>query len=108
MATKFVLLIGKDTKLKTTYVQPEVEAAVEKGCSMIAVNIDHCRGVHPVNTPAFIKDVGAIFIPFSSRIMSFALADHPPKPRGDFVYTDDFYRDHGYKLVNDKAIIQKS
>jgi hypothetical protein len=104
LATKFILLIGRDTKFKTTYVQPEVEAAVEKGCSIIAVNIDHWRRVHPVNTPAFIKNVGAIFVPFSRRIISFALAQHSPIQQGDFEYRDDFYREQGYNLIGDKAV----
>ena len=109
LATKFILLIGKDTRFKTTYVQPEVEAAVEKGCSIIAVNVDHCRGIHPVNTPAFIRDVGAIFIPFSSRIISFALAHHEPAAEGEnFVYPDSFYLEQGYRVVGDKAVIRKS
>jgi hypothetical protein len=108
LATKFILLIGKDTRFKTTYVQPEVEAAVEKGCSIIAVNIDHCRGVHPDNTPAFIRDVGAIFVPVSSRIISFALADHARASNGNFVYPDTFYLEQGYKLVDDKAVFRKT
>ena len=108
LATKFILLIGKDTRFKTTYVQPEVEAAVEKGCSIIAVNLDHCRGMHPGNTPAFVRDVGAIFVPFSSRIISFALAHHMAAVRGDFVYQDSFYLEQGYQIVGDKAVMRKS
>jgi hypothetical protein len=107
LATKFILLIGKDTRFKTTYVQPEVEAAVEKGCSIIAANVDHRRGIHPVNTPSFVRDVGAIFVPFSSRIISFALANHAPAAEGDFVYQDSFYLEQGYHLVGDKAIVRK-
>jgi hypothetical protein len=108
LATKFILLIGKDTRYKTAYVQPEVEAAVERGCTIIAANVDHCRGMHPVNTPAFIRDVGAIFVPFSIRIISFALADHKPQPKGDFYYEDAFYNEQGYQLIGDKAVLRKS
>ena len=108
LATKFILLVGKDTRLKTTYVQPEVEAAVEKGCSIIAVNVDHCRGMHPINTPAFIQDVGAVFIPFSSWIISFALAHHTPNPKGNFLYPDAFYCEQGYRLISDKAIARNN
>jgi hypothetical protein len=107
LATKFILLIGIDTRFKTTYVQPEVEAAVEKGCSIIAANVDHCRGIHPVNTPSFVRNVGAIFVPFSSRIISFALANHAPAARGDFLYQDAFYLEQGYHLVGDKAVVRK-
>jgi hypothetical protein len=107
LATKFILLIGKDTRFKTSYVQPEVEAAVEKGCSIIAANIDHCRGIHSLNTPSFIRGVGAIFVPFSSRIISFALANHAPDAEGDFVYPDPFYLEQGYYLGGDKAVIRK-
>lgn len=39
----FVLLIGNDTWQKTEFVQPEVEAAVDKGCRLIGMNLNHCR-----------------------------------------------------------------
>jgi hypothetical protein len=105
LATKFILLIGKDTRFKTNYVQPEVGAALEKGCSIIAANVDHCRGVHPVHTPAFVREIGAIFVPFSQRIISFALAHYEPcaEPK-NFIYPDSFYLEQGYRLVADKAI----
>jgi hypothetical protein len=42
MAGKYVLLIGKDTKNKYKYVRWEAEVAIEKGCTIIGVNLDNC------------------------------------------------------------------
>src|SRR5262245_61147264 len=39
----FVLLIGTDTYTKTNFVQPEVEAAIEKECRLVGVNLNNCR-----------------------------------------------------------------
>ena len=107
MASKFLLLIGSDTWRKELYVKWEVEEAVAKNCSIIAVNLDHCRGMNPILTPDFIKNVGALFVPFSTRIIEFALAQHPPKQSGNIVYEDWFYEQQGYRLVNDKAIFRQ-
>jgi hypothetical protein len=42
-ADTLVLLIGADTYRKTDFVEPEVEAAIEKGCRLIGVNLTNCR-----------------------------------------------------------------
>src|SRR5689334_9235684 len=39
----FILLIGNDTFTKDNYVKAEIEAAIEKGCCLIEVNLNDCR-----------------------------------------------------------------
>jgi hypothetical protein len=71
-ADSFILLIGADTWLKTTFVKSEVEVAIEKGCRLIGVNINNCRFKDWL-CPDFLAGQGALFVPFSSRIVARAL-----------------------------------
>ena len=71
------LLIGDDTWKKTEFVQPEVEAAIEKGCRLIGMNLNDCRFKHWL-CPWFFADKGAMFIPFSSRIAAEAVNWNKP------------------------------
>jgi len=99
----FVLLIGNDTYTKTEYVKAEVEAAVEKGCRLIGVNLNHSRAKDHF-CPSFFANKGAIFVPFSSKILSKALFSEI-RDSGDWYYNDDFYRKLGYELKGSKAVI---
>jgi hypothetical protein len=102
-ADTFVLLIGTDTYKKTVFVKDEVEVAVEKGCRLIGVNLNNCR-LKDVWCPDFFADKGAIFIPFSSRIMRKALT-WERKVDGDWNYKDHIYTTLGYELVDDTAVL---
>ena len=53
MAGRYVLLIGKDTKNK--YVRWEAEVAIEKGCTIIGVNLDNSRSVNADTCPPIIR-----------------------------------------------------
>ena len=68
----FVLLIGMDTWQKTVFVKGEVEVAIEKECRLIGVNLNNCRFKDAL-CPGFFANKGAIFAPFSSRILARAL-----------------------------------
>jgi hypothetical protein len=105
----FILLIGTDTFLKTEFVKDEVEAAIEKGCRLIGMNLNNCR-TKDVWCPYFFADKGAMFIPFSSRIAAVALKPcrlDPPGPgqTRDFYFYDQTYTDLGYQLIGDTAIL---
>jgi hypothetical protein len=96
----FILLIGNDTYTKTEFVQPEVEAAIEKGCRLIGMNLNDCRFKDWL-CPWFFADKGAVFIPFSSRIAALAIKPQrfdPPGPgqTRDFYFHDHVYTDRGY------------
>jgi hypothetical protein len=100
----FVLLIGNDTYTKTVFVKDEVETAVEKGCRLIGVNLNNCR-FRDARCPAFFADVGAIFVPFSSRILARALAWESPGTDTWYYFINNFYEQLGYQLIGDTAVL---
>ncbi len=104
----FVLLIGADTYTKTRFVEPEVEAAVGKGCRLIGVNLNNCRFKDRL-CPSFFADKGALFVPFSSRILAEALKWNKGTPApgntDDWYFYDSVYTDQGYTLVGNTAVL---
>lgn len=99
----FVLLIGADTYTKTVFVKDEVEVAVEKGCRLIGVNLNNMR-VKDGLCPGFFADVGAIFVPYSSRILSEALSWERQYDSPWYCFDDKIYSRLGYQLVGQTAI----
>lgn len=98
MAGTFISLIGEDTKSKHKYVKWELEVALEKGCRIIAVNLDGSRQINPNRCPKIIQNIGAIFVPFSSAIIDYALTNYKMKDRGNWFYNDLVYKKLGYKI----------
>lgn len=96
MAGTFVALIGQDTRSKHKYVRWEMEVAREKGCRIIGVNLDRSRQMVDATCPPIIKDIGAIFVPFSPKIVAHALASWKMEAKGNWHYKDEFYRQLGY------------
>ncbi len=105
-AGTYILLIGNDTRLKTTYVKWEAEVAIENECRLIAVNLDKYRRVNYATCPSWFSDVGAIFVPFSPQIVSYALENwSTPSPRAkNWEYNDFQYESLGYTLNGDIAV----
>lgn len=103
-ADTFVLLIGNDTYTKTVFVKDEVEAAVEKGCRLIGVNLNNCRAKDAL-CPDFFAGAGALFVPFSSRIIAEALTWQPQGSSPWYYYVDDFYSGLGYQLIGPTAVL---
>jgi hypothetical protein len=100
MAGTYILVIGQNTWLKTTYVKGEVEVAIEKECRLIGVNIDKWRFVNPVTCPPFCRSVGALFVPFSPAIVAEARLRHK---NDDWRFEDDVYLRLGYVLTGNAA-----
>jgi hypothetical protein len=87
----------------------EVEVAIEKGCRLIGVNLNDCRA-KDVWCPSFFADKGALFVPYSPRIVAEALKPwrmDPPPPGGtrDFHFYDHIYTGLGYHLIGDTAVL---
>ncbi len=61
MAGKYAMLIGEDTRYKYKYVRWEAEVAIEKGCTIIGINLDKSRTFVERTCPPIIRDIGAIF-----------------------------------------------
>jgi hypothetical protein len=100
----FVLLIGNDTYTKIVFVKDEVEVAVEKGCRLIGVNLNNCRFKDKL-CPSFFASVGALFVPFSSRIVAKALEWNPEGSPAGYYFPDEVYTTLGYKLTGDTAVL---
>ena len=97
MAGIFAVLIGRDTRSKHKYVRWEMEVAREKGCRIIGINLDGSRQMVDATCPPIIKDIGAIFVPFSPKIVAHALANWKMEAMGDWRCTDEVYQRLGYK-----------
>jgi hypothetical protein len=88
----------------------EVEVAVEKGCRLIGVNLNDCRSAD-VLTPWFFMNLGALHVPYSSRIVAQALQPwkRPAGPwnlnSGDWYFYDWVYTILGYELIGDSAVL---
>jgi len=104
----FVLLIGNDTWQKTVFVKAEVEIAIEKGCRLIGANLNDWR-FKDAFCPLFFGDKGAMFVPFSSRILAEALRWNKGVPaRGttdDWYFHDHIYTRLGYQLSGNTAVL---
>jgi hypothetical protein len=103
-ADTFILLIGNDTYTKTVFVKDEVEVAVEKGCRLIGANLNNCRFKDGL-CPDFFANVGAMFVPFSSRIIAEALQWQKQGAHLWYYFFDEVYTGLGYQLVGNAAVL---
>lgn len=97
MAGKYVILIGQDTKSKHKYVRWEAEVAIEKECAVIGVNLDGSKRMEINTCPPIIRDIGAMFVPFSPKIVAYAIENY--KMHNDtknYAYKDSVYKQLGY------------
>jgi hypothetical protein len=96
MAGKYILLIGKDTRYKYKFVRWEAEVAIEKGCTIIGVNLDGSRKIVEAACPPVIRDIGAIFVPFSPCIIKHALENYKLHQNDNYNYKEEIYTKLGY------------
>lgn len=97
MSGIYVMLIGNDTKSKHKYVRWEAEVAIEKGCTIIGVNLDGSKTMNRDTCPPIIRDIGAIFVPFSSNIISYAIQNYAmQKDKDNYHYKEQIYKSLGY------------
>jgi len=97
MSGKYVMLIGRDTKSKHRYVRWEAEVAIEKGCTIIGVNLDGSRIMVKDTCPPIIRDIGAIFVPFSPKIIAHAIENYDMHDDTDnYHYKEHIYTRLGY------------
>lgn len=68
-----------------------------KKCRIIGINLDGARSVVDAKCPPIIRNVGAIFVPFSPRIVSYALTNWAKQPDDDWHYKDEIYKSLGYE-----------
>jgi MTH538 TIR-like domain (DUF1863) len=89
-ADTFVLLIGNDTYTKTEFVQAEVEAAFEKGCRLIGVNLNDCRFPGWL-CPWFFMNKGALYVPYSPHVIGQVLKPWKRPPPDSNLTSGDWY-----------------
>lgn len=97
MAGTFISLVGEDTRSKHKYVRWELEVAKEKNCRIIGVNLNGARQMVPDLTPPIINDIGAIFVPFSPKIVAYALENFKMHDKDNWYYKPEVYQQLGYK-----------
>ena len=97
MAATFAILIGEDTRSKHKYVRWEMEVALEKGCRIIGINLDGSRQMVQDTCPPIIRDIGAIFVPYSPHIVAYALENYEMQDKGNWFYKDKVYQQLGYE-----------
>lgn len=103
MAGTFIQLIGADTRYKNKYVRWEAEVALEKECRVIGVNIDGWRRINEETCPPILRDKGAMFVPFSPRILAYALEHAKRQGSKNWEFTDKTYTELGYVLKGNHA-----
>ncbi|WP_304525880.1 TIR domain-containing protein [Halomonas sp. I5-271120] len=97
LAGKYVMLIGEDTKRRHKYVRWEAQVAIEKGCTIIGVNLDGSRSMVRDTCPPIIRDIGAIFVPFSPAIVAYAIQNYQMHNDNDnYHYKEHVYKNLGY------------
>jgi hypothetical protein len=96
LASKFILLIGEDTRSKHKYVRWETEVAIEKECVIIGVNLDHSRRMVEKTCPPIIRDIGVIFVTFSPYIIKHAIEKYAMHESSNYYYPDEIYKKLGY------------
>lgn len=97
MAGTFLALIGNDTRSKHKYVRWEMEVAIEKKCRIIGINLDGSRKVVDKTCPPILRNIGVMFVPFSPKIIAYALENYKMHPSDDYHYLDRIYNQLGYK-----------
>jgi MTH538 TIR-like domain (DUF1863) len=103
LARTYVMLIGIDTRSKHKYVRWEAEVAREKKCRIIGVNLDGWWRINEQTCPPVIRDIGAVFVPFSPQIIAHALKNAKFEQSGNWYFKDEIYKNLGYILRGDRA-----
>ncbi len=90
------MLIGADTKSKHKYVRWEAEIAIEQQCTIIGINLNGSQTMQNATCPPIIRDIGAIFVPFSPKIVAYALQHYKMHDDSDnYNYKDSVYSELG-------------
>ena len=93
---RYALLISEDTKFKCKYIRWEAQVAIEKGCTIIGINLDGIREIDEEICPAVLHNIGATFVAFSPQIVAYAIEHFKMKDKGNWNYDDDLYEELGY------------
>ena len=73
------------------------EVAIEKGCTIIGVNLNASKNIVERTCPPVIRDIGAIFVSFSPYIIKYAIENYKMHNSGNYHYNESVYKKLGYK-----------
>ena len=104
MAGTYIMLTGPYTRYKHKYVRWEAEVAIEKRRRIIGVNLDGWRRINEKTCPPVIRNIGALFVPFSPQIVAYTL-EHAQRKNdsNNWEFSDETYTKLGYTLVGNHA-----
>lgn len=96
-----VVLIGDNTRYLTKFVKWEMEVALRLDLPIVGVNLNGSR-VRDELCPPTIRDELAIYVPFGTKIVEYAMQNWPNSrqsymkegKRGPY-----YYKDHTYKKL---------
>lgn len=91
----YIALIGDGTSAAVPEMAWEVAVAREKRCRIIAVNLDGSRRMVPLTCPAFLRNIGAVFVAFTPRIVAHAIRTFR-RGQDD---RDYYFHDHMYERL---------
>ncbi len=107
LAGTYMMLIGSDTRYKHKYVIWEAEVAREKNCRIIGVNLDGWRRINTQTCPQIMKDIGAMFVPYSPQIVAHALKYAKNNNSKNWEFRDPIYTQLGYAFDGNRAFRPK-
>ncbi len=88
----YIALIGDDTAAAVPEMRWEVAVAIEKHCRIIVVNLDGSRRMVPLTCPPYLRNVGAVFVAFTPRIVAHAIRTfRRGEPDRDYYFHDHMY-----------------
>jgi hypothetical protein len=74
-----------------------MEVALEKNCRIIGINLNGSRFMEDATCPPIIRNIGAIFVPFSPTIVAHALSNWTMETKDDWHFKPEVYQRLGYK-----------
>ncbi|UCA60722.1 TIR domain-containing protein [Chryseobacterium rhizoplanae] len=94
-----IVLVGENTRNLYKFVRWEIEVAIEMGLSIIVVNLDGKRSINSTLCPPILRDELAIHVPFSHKIIDYAIKNWPSNARiykvegktGPYYYNNSVY-----------------
>ena len=96
MASRFIMLIGEDTRYKYKYVRWEAEVAIEKGCTIVGVNLRRvakdCRSDLSTGDSGYRGDTRSFF----AVHYKYASENYRMHESSNYHYSDDVYGKLGY------------
>jgi hypothetical protein len=87
----YISLIGDGVNETSQSVQWLTEVAIERKCTIVAINLNGATCLQKERTPKALIGVGAIFVPFSATALRVALEKYQRHEKGNWHYKEELY-----------------